>query len=93
VPLAAHLESARLSASAARRCRVWKGCGHRIQLVLQVTGQPQVRDFDALGILDRDKLLALGDISEYDAGPQAREAGRRFSITGLVPRSSFRAPA
>jgi hypothetical protein len=59
------------------------------EVVLEVPGQAeQVRDFDAVGFLDRNGLLALGNISEYNAGPQAREPGRRFSVTGLVLRSS-----
>jgi hypothetical protein len=60
------------------------------EVLLEVAGR--VRDFDALGFLDKNKLLALGNISEYDAGHQAREPGRRFSITGLVPKSSVLRP-
>src|SRR4051812_47225335 len=55
------------------------------QIVLAVPGNTQGdKDFSALDFLSQNGLLAVGNISEYDAGSQAREPGRRFTITGLV---------
>ena len=47
------------------------------QLVLGAVGFSQETDFEALEILTRRQLLTTGLISDYDAGPQAREPGRR----------------
>lgn len=54
------------------------------QIVLTVRGN--LEDFGALDFLNQNELLAVGSISEYDAGAQAREPGRRFTVTGLMSR-------
>ncbi|WP_157254617.1 hypothetical protein [Nonomuraea typhae] len=41
----------------------------------------QLRDYDALALLERFGLWCVGSVDEYDAGPQAQTPGRRFSIT------------
>ena len=35
-----------------------------------------------------EAACTLGEVSEYDAGPQARELGRRFTVTEVVPRAT-----
>ena len=52
------------------------------------TAALEVEDFDAAKYLSDSALIALGDVSEYGAGPQARELGRRFTVTELVPRAT-----
>jgi hypothetical protein len=54
------------------------------QLVVVAPEQEGLRDFDALALLDRFRLWALGRILEYDAGPEARIPGRRFEISQCV---------
>jgi hypothetical protein len=56
------------------------------QVVLEIEGFEGVRDFEALFALSRAGVLALGTISDYDAGPEARETGRRFTIQRCVPK-------
>jgi hypothetical protein len=55
------------------------------RVVLDVEGFRGVRDFDALHVLSSCGALALGIISDYDAGPEARETGREFTIQRSVP--------
>ncbi|MFC8447777.1 hypothetical protein [Kitasatospora sp. NPDC057223] len=43
-----------------------------------------VSDFEALELLRAEGLRATGTLSEYDAGPQARQAGLRFTIRNTV---------
>jgi hypothetical protein len=63
------------------------------QVVLDVEGQEhKIIDFDAIGLLSRYGLFAMGDIVEYDAGPEAREPGFRLSATRLVPKPSVPGP-
>jgi hypothetical protein len=60
------------------------------RLILEVEGQTEpMKDFDALEFLHTNQLMALGDISEYDAGPEAREPGRQLSISRFVPKASL----
>ena len=47
-----------------------------------------VEDFDAAKYLSDSALMALAEVSEYGAGPQARELGRRFTVTEVVPRAT-----
>ena len=56
------------------------------QIVLDREGSGAgARDFEALQILDREQSICVGCLSEYDAGPEARELGCRFSVTRCVP--------
>ncbi len=41
-------------------------------------------DFDATTALQSESLWVTGSVSDYDAGPQARETGRGFTITDSV---------
>jgi hypothetical protein len=54
------------------------------QVVIDVFEQRGLRDFDAVAWLDQSRLWALGSISEYDAGPEARVPGKRFTIDRCV---------
>ncbi|HLI89524.1 MAG TPA: hypothetical protein VKV37_12600 [Ktedonobacteraceae bacterium] len=54
------------------------------QVALEVEGHPRLKDFEVVDLFRQNELWALGTISEYDAGPQARETGRRFTIRQLV---------
>ncbi len=45
-----------------------------------VLSHPPRGDFDAVRHLTDEGLAATGVISRYDAGPQAREPGLRFTI-------------
>jgi len=55
------------------------------QLIMDAPEQRGLRDFEALALLDRFGLLAIGLISEYDSGPQAQGVpGKRFSIERCV---------
>lgn len=56
------------------------------QVVLEIEVYEAVQDFDAIDVLRRAGVLALGTISDYDAGSEARETGRRFSIQRCVPK-------
>lgn len=58
------------------------------QLVLEAKDYQRLRDFEALDMLHRNELLALGEISDYDAGPEAREKGRRFTIRQCVAKTA-----
>lgn len=49
-----------------------------------IWAEENVADFDALETLRSEGLRATGTISEYDAGPQARRVGRRFTIRNTV---------
>jgi hypothetical protein len=61
-------------------------------VVLQAPGRARrLEDFEAVQQLSEDALMALGEVSEYDAGPQARELGRRFTATELIARDTVRA--
>ena len=54
------------------------------QLVLNAPGYPRVQDFEALEVLNRNRLLCAGTIEDYDPGPEAKETGRRFTMTRCV---------
>lgn len=59
--------------------------GDRLDLVsrLEVTGI-DLRDFDVLEMLRQGSYRALGFISEYEAGPEARKIGRQFTIQKVI---------
>jgi hypothetical protein len=64
------------------------------RVILEIEDQGEhIGDFDALEFLHANRLMALGDVSEYDAGPEAREPGRLFLATRLVPKSSMPGPS
>jgi hypothetical protein len=54
------------------------------QVVLEVADRPRLRDFEVLDMLHQNGLSTLGTISDYDAGSEARETGRRFTILQIV---------
>jgi hypothetical protein len=54
------------------------------QLIIEAPEHRGLRDFDALAVLDQLSLWTLGNIAEYDAGPQARVLGKRFKIERCV---------
>lgn len=56
------------------------------QLLVVAETQKGLRDFDVLALLDRFGLLALGRISEYDAGPEAMVPGKRFLVDRCMNR-------
>jgi hypothetical protein len=55
------------------------------QVVLEAEVCPGAQDFDAIDALRQPRMLALGAISDYDPGPEAREVGRRFTKKRVVP--------
>jgi hypothetical protein len=65
------------------------GSGDVVEVVsaiaLRGQGLPDLADFDAVKYLGDNNLVALGEVAEYDAGPQAREPGRRFTVTAVAP--------
>jgi len=47
---------------------------------------PDLTDFEAANHLAKNGLMSLGEVSEYDAGRESREAGRRYTVTEVIPR-------
>lgn len=45
-----------------------------------VADNTDIRDFDAVALLEREQAWATGEIEEYDAGPKAQKNGMRFTI-------------
>jgi hypothetical protein len=59
--------------------------GNVIATVSQIIWTEQgASDFEVVGRLESSCLRATGIVSEYEAGPQARQPGRRFAIHGVV---------
>jgi hypothetical protein len=59
--------------------------GRLIATVSQVVWPDRnLTDYDAVATLSADGKRAKGMLSEYDAGPQARESGIRFTIGDVV---------
>ena len=56
----------------------------RVGLAQESGAEFDAADLDAVEELQRRGLMARGVTEDYDAGPQARIAGRRFTITELV---------
>lgn len=67
--------------------------GVRVATVSRVVlDSPPLRDFDLVATFTREHLRATGAIAAYDAGEQAREAGRCFTIRRAIDEAGNRWP-
>jgi hypothetical protein len=55
------------------------------RVVLDVPRYSALEDFEALELLGRENHTVTGSVSDYDAGPEAREQGRMFTVRSVWP--------
>lgn len=45
---------------------------------------PSLSDYDAVAYLSQNHLWVTGEVTDYDAGPEARETGLSFTVRSIT---------